>query len=91
MISHSVLHHPFPLCYLVFPTAAIDYTTVTAQQTFQATVTQQCSSISIDDDTILENDEAFSVQLSTLDPDVNLTPSTATVTIENDDSECHTL
>ena len=43
------------------------------------------------DDTILENDEVFSVQLSTLDPDVNLTPSTATVTIENDDSECHTM
>ena len=85
------LPHPSPLYYLVSPTAAIDYTTVTAQLTFQATVNLQCSSISIIDDTILENDEVFSVQLSTLDPDVNLTPSTATVTIENDDSECHTL
>ena len=85
------MHHPFPLYYLVSPTDPSDYTTVTAQLTFQATVTQQCSSISIVDDTILENDEVFSVQLSTLDPDVNLTPSTATVTVENDDSECPTL
>ena len=91
MISHSVLHHPFPLHYPVSPTAAIDYTTVTAQLVFLPTVILQCSSISIIDDTILENDEVFSVQLSTLDPDVNLTFSTATVTIENDDSECHTL
>ena len=51
----------------------------------------QCSSIPIVDDTILENDEVFSVQLSTLDPDVNLTPSTATVTIEDDDSELYNL
>ena len=43
------------------------------------------------DDTIPENDEVFSVQLSTLDPDVNVTPSTATVTIVNNDGECHTL
>ena len=84
------LPHPSPLHYLVSPTAAIDYTTVTAQLTFLATVTQQCSSISIIDDTIPENDEVFSVQLSTLDPNVNLTSSTATVTIENDDSEYHT-
>ena len=42
-------------------------------------------------DTILENDEVFSVLLSTLDLDVNLTPSAATVTIEDNDSECHTL
>ena len=82
------LPHP---SHLVSRTAAIDYTTVTAQLTFQATVTLQCSSISIVDDTILENDEVFSVQLSTLDQDVNLTPSTATVTIEDNDSECHTL
>ena len=39
------------------------------------------------DDTILEDDEVFSVQLSTLDQDVNLTLSTATVTIENNDGE----
>ena len=82
--------HPSPIYYIVSPTAAIDYATVTAQLTFQATVALQCSSISIVDDNILESDEVFSVQLSTLDPDVNLTTSTATVTIENNDGECHT-
>ena len=102
MYLHDLLHihwrdesqclaYPSPLYYLVSPTDLSDFTRVTAQLTFQATVTLQCSSISIMDDTILENDEVFSVQLSTLDPDVNLTPSTATVTIENNDSECHTL
>ena len=43
------------------------------------------------DDTILENNEVFSVQLSTQDPDVNLTRSTATVTTEDDDSELYNL
>ena len=38
-------------------------------------------------DTIVENDEVFSVQLSTLDQDVILTLSTATVTIEDNDGE----
>ena len=90
-MSHSVSLTPLLSTYLVSPTDLSDYTTVTAQLTFLATIALQCSSIPIVDDTILENDEVFSVQLSTLDPDVNLTPSTATVTIENDDSECHTL
>ena len=43
------------------------------------------------DDTILENNEVFSVQLSTQDPDVNLTRSTATVTTEDNDSELYNL
>ena len=38
-------------------------------------------------DTIVENDEVFSVQLSTLDQDVILTLGTATVTIEDNDGK----
>ena len=82
--------HPSLLYYLVSPTDLSDFTRITAELTFQATVALQCSSISIVDDNILENDEVFSVQLSTLDPDVNVTRSTATVTIVNNDGECHT-
>ena len=78
---------PLPSVYLVSPTASNDYTAVTAQLVFQSTVTLQCRSIPITDDTILENDEVFSVQLSTLDQDVILTFSTATVTIEDNDGE----
>ena len=59
--------------------------------TFQSAAVEQCTQIGIEDDTILENNETFSVQLSTLDPDVNLTLSTATVTIEDDDSELYNL
>ena len=38
-------------------------------------------------DNIVENDEVFSILLSTLDQDVSLTFSTATVTIEDNDGE----
>ena len=45
----------------------------------------QCRSISITDDSILENDEVFVVALSTTDQDVILNPSTTSVTILDDD------
>ena len=48
---------------------------------------QQCTSISISDDPILENDEFFSVVLNTTDQAVTLRPSTANITIEDDDGK----
>ena len=45
----------------------------------------QCQSISITDDSILENDEVFVVALSTTDVDVVLRPRTTSVIIVNDD------
>ena len=48
---------------------------------------QQCTSISISDDPILENDELFSVQLNTTDQAVTLHPSSANITIGDDDGE----
>ena len=45
----------------------------------------QCQSISITDDSILENDEEFIVAMSTTDQDIILSPSTTSVTIVNDD------
>ncbi len=45
----------------------------------------ECESISIINDTILEDSEQFSVTLTTLDVDVTIRPSTATVTIGDDD------
>ena len=57
--------------------------------TFLPGTTLQCASISISDDAILENDESFSVQLTSTDPAVTLSPSasSATITIGNDDSK----
>ena len=48
---------------------------------------QQCASISISDDAILENDEIFSLQLNTTDQAVTLRPSSANITIEDDDGK----
>ena len=45
----------------------------------------QCQSISITNDSILENDDVFVVALSTTDQDIILNPSTTSVTILDDD------
>ena len=48
---------------------------------------QQCTSISISDDPILESDELFSVELNTTDQAVTLHPSSANITIGDDDGK----
>jgi len=58
---------------------------------FEQGTARQCASISISDDAILENNELFSVQLTTTDQAVMLSPSSATVTIEDDDSKSFSL
>ena len=45
----------------------------------------QCQSFAITDDSILENAELLVVELSTMDQDVILNPSTTSVTILDDD------
>ena len=59
--------------------------------TFLQGISQQCANIAISDDAILENDELFSVQLTTTDQAVTLSPSSATVTIGDDDSKLFSL
>ena len=61
--------------------------------TFLQGTTQQCASISISDDAVLENDELFSVQMTSTDPAVTLSPSasSATITIGDDDSKSFSL
>ena len=56
--------------------------------TFIPGVNELCTSeISIIDDLILEDNETFSVLLSTTDLDVSLEPSSASVTIVDNDSK----
>lgn len=50
-------------------------------------VSELCITLTIINDTILENDERFFVLLSSSDPDVNLTPAKAVVVISDDDGE----
>lgn len=47
----------------------------------------QCTDLEILGDSILEADEVFGISLSTSDPDVFLAPSTANITIINDDGK----
>ena len=56
--------------------------------TFIPGVNELCTSeISIIDDLVLEDNETFSVLLSTTDLDVSLEPSSASVTIVDNDSK----
>ena len=65
-----------------------DYAEPTPMElTIVAGTDQQCTSISISDDPILENDELFSVVLNTTDQAVTLRPSVANITIEDDDGK----
>ena len=57
------------------------------QLTFQPGETELCRQIIIIDDVVLEENEMFFVVLSTTDQAVLLNPSSATVTILNNDSE----
>ena len=74
---------------LLFPRiASDDYTSLTnAELTFVPATTEQCTLITIDLDTVVENTEIFSVQLGTRDQDVILFPTTASILILDDDSE----
>jgi len=55
--------------------------------TFLPGAAERCASISISNDTILEDDELFSVQLDTTDQAVTLSPGSANVTIVDDDGK----
>ena len=70
-----------------------DYAQPTPMElTIVAGTDQQCTSISIADDAILENDELFSLQLNTTDQAVTLHPISANITIgDNDGKPCYTL
>ena len=70
------------------PTAPDDYTLVENVLTFSPGVNESCTTIiPIVDDSVLENDEVFSVTLSTTDSDVSLDPASATVTILDNDGK----
>ena len=56
--------------------------------TFSPVMNVSCATvIPIIDDNVLEDDQTFSVMLSTTELDVLLDPASATVTIVNDDGE----
>ena len=66
-------------------TAENDFEITATQLTFSPTSSERCIVIAIVNDTILENDEEFTVQLQTADEDVILNPQLSVVIISNDD------
>ena len=72
----------------IHSTVSDDYAQPTPMElTIVAGTDQQCTSISISNDPILEYDELFSVQLNTTDQAVILRPSSANITIGDDDGK----
>ena len=68
--------------------AGMDFNTTSAVLIFNASISHQCESVTILNDTILENNETFFVQLETIDPAVNISLGSVPVTILDDDCEC---
>ena len=74
---------------LIFSIAHEDFLLLTNQLTFNPGngLQEDCATITVMNDTILEGDENFSVVLTTTDPDVTISPNTTVVTVTNDDSK----
>ena len=64
-----------------------DYISVAEDLTFSANVDRVCRNVTTKGDTILEDDEEFTLTLTTTDGGVNLAPDRATVTIIDNDSK----
>ena len=78
--------HLYLISYL---TVDVDYTAINSQVIFTPTNQGQtlCRSIPVDDDLICEADETISVSVTTADPAVILSPSSALVTIIDNDGK----
>ena len=69
------------VCILSYIAAGSDFTQAIVPLVFGPTTSEMCRNINISEDRILEGVEDFSLQLTTADPAVILSPRTANVTI----------
>ena len=65
----------------------MDFIDTSAVLTFNGSTPLQCSPVVITNDEIVENNETFFIQLGSLDDAINISVSSATVTITDDDCE----
>ena len=65
----------------------MDYTVTSSDLTFDAATSSQTVTIPILDDDIVEDSETIIVTLTSTDPAAILNPSSATVTIEDNDGK----
>ena len=63
----------------------VDFSAVAVELQFNETTSRACADIPITDDNRVELPEIFTVEISSGDPDVDFKPSTATVTILDND------
>ena len=78
------------LLFSIFAGGGVDYNTPNPTTfTFTSAQTVQCTNIPINDDTLCEgdDDETFMIQLSSTDPRAVLSPLSATVSIDDNDSK----
>ena len=76
------------MSFYIVPTAPDDYASVENMLTFSPGINESCTTmIPIVDDSVLENNETFSVVLITADLDVSLDVASATITIVDNDSK----
>ena len=68
--------------------AGNDYTSVSMDLTFSATITSQTVMIMTSTDNVLEDDEEFTLSLTTGDSAVTVTTPSATVTLTDETSKC---
>ena len=69
-----------------FSARSSDFTPLTVELVFDNTTTRLCFNLSIEDDGLYEFDEVINIVLSTDDPNVQLDPGFAEVTIADNES-----
>ena len=67
--------------------ATVDYVVTSSDLTFDAATSSETVTISILEDSLFEGSETVIVTLTSADPAVILNPSTASVTIEDNDGK----
>ena len=67
-------------------TSPADFSSVSAELTFDESTSRACADIPIEDDQIVENPEVFRVVVDGDDPDVVFDPPSSTVTIIDNDN-----
>ena len=89
-VWHALAHFPHVrgiMLSVFISTAGGDYTPLTTDLTFGATMPTKMVMIVIFDDLLVEGSEYFNVALTTTDLNVTLAPAAATVTIEDVDGK----
>ena len=66
-----------------------DYTSIQNDIEFTDAISQICTNISIENDSILENNETFNVTIASSDASVMIEVSSVTVCIKDNDSELY--